>query len=152
MRQRVFRSKWERVFGKTESPIESQFLAAFCEAAFAHGYEVGKVSKSFQTIGLEIQKVIDRIRTDFLVSYMMPTGLLEIVVECDGHSFHERTKEQAAKDRSRDRALQGLGYIVFRFTGSEIHQDARGCAGEVLDQIMDFQTATIITAKERSAA
>ena len=37
----------------------------------------------------------------------------QVVVECDGHDFHERTKEQAANDRERDRGLQGLGFSVF---------------------------------------
>lgn len=54
------------------------------------------------------------------------------VVECDGHAYHERTKEQAQRDRSRDRRLQEEGYRVFRFTGSELYRDPLGCAREVL--------------------
>ncbi|MDQ3254286.1 MAG: endonuclease domain-containing protein [Acidobacteriota bacterium] len=53
-----------------------------------------------------------------------------LIVECDGHDFHEKRKEQAAKDKRRDRILQSLGYRVFRFTGSEIHNDAIACAIE----------------------
>lgn len=56
---------------------------------------------------------------------------LKIVVECDGHDYHERTKEQAARDKARDRAMQRLGYTVIRFTGSEIWRDPVGCAKEV---------------------
>lgn len=55
----------------------------------------------------------------------------KLVVECDGHDYHERTKEQAAKDRSRDRELNGAGYDVFRFTGSELWRDPWGCAEQV---------------------
>lgn len=62
----------------------------------------------------------------------------KLVVECDGHDFHERTKEQAAKDRSRDRALITKGYTVFRFTGSELWRDPIGCA----DQVIDWWTKT----------
>ena len=51
-----------------------------------------------------------------------------LAVECDGHDFHERTKEQAARDRSRDRELQDAGVTIYRFTGSEIHNDPIGCA------------------------
>jgi very-short-patch-repair endonuclease len=144
MRHRIFRSVWESHFGKCDSPIESQFLAAFCQAAREHGYEIGRRPKSMMTIGIQSQYQIDQIRVDFLLSYVMPSNIIEIVVECDGHDFHERTKEQAAKDRSRDRALQAAGYTVFRFTGSEIYADARGCAVEVLDLIMDFQTQSIL--------
>lgn len=54
-----------------------------------------------------------------------------LIVECDGHDFHEKTKEQAARDKRRDRTLQALGYKVFRFTGSEVYKDAIACAKEV---------------------
>lgn len=53
------------------------------------------------------------------------------IIECDGHDYHERTKEQAMHDRARDRAFQAAGIPVFRFTGSEIYNNPFGCAGEV---------------------
>lgn len=61
-----------------------------------------------------------------------PEGWRSLIVECDGHDFHERTKEQAARDRSRDRWAQDNGYDVFRFTGSEIWRDPWGCGLQVL--------------------
>lgn len=72
---------------------------------------------------------------DFVVGFWARNGEKEapIVIECDGHDFHERTKAQAAKDRSRDRRLQELGYTVFRFTGSEIWNDPCGCANQIID-------------------
>jgi hypothetical protein len=78
-------------------------------------------------------------RVDFLVhaychyERFAPLGWRRLVVECDGHDFHERTKEQAARDRSRDREGQLAGFTVFRFTGSELWRDAWGCAGKVID-------------------
>lgn len=62
------------------------------------------------------QVEIGTYRADFVVSTMGES----FIVECDGHDFHEKTKEQAARDKKRDRYLQGRGYKVFRFTGSEI--------------------------------
>lgn len=56
----------------------------------------------------------------------------ELIIECDGHEFHERTKEQAAKDRSKDRSAQLAGYKTFRFTGSELWRDPWKCAAEVV--------------------
>lgn len=58
-----------------------------------------------------------------------------VIIECDGHDFHERTKEQAARDKKRDRYLQSSGNPVLRFTGSEIYRDAWGCASQVTDFI-----------------
>jgi very-short-patch-repair endonuclease len=83
-------------------------------------------------LAIEMQVPIDRYRVDYLVSVTDETGRLhQMVVECDGHDFHERTKEQAKKDRSRDRRLQELGFIVYRFTGSELYSDPVKCAFSV---------------------
>lgn len=56
-----------------------------------------------------------------------------LAVECDGHDFHDRTKQQAARDKSRDRALLDHGISTIRFTGSEIWRDALKCANEALE-------------------
>lgn len=60
-----------------------------------------------------------------------------LAIECDGHNFHERTPEQAARDKSRDRDLLNLGYPVMRFTGSEIVSGPLKCAGHVMDWVFD---------------
>ena len=60
------------------------------------------------------------------------SGFGGVVVECDGHNFHERTKEQAARDRRRDREIQERGFKVARFTGAEIWADPFGCAAQAL--------------------
>lgn len=56
-----------------------------------------------------------------------------LIIECDGHDFHERTKEQARRDRSRDRLSTMEGYDFFRFTGSEIWNAPWGCAEQITD-------------------
>lgn len=57
--------------------------------------------------------------------------VITVAVEADGHDFHERTKEQASRDRGRDRTFQLSGIPILRFTGSEIHRDAFGCGKQV---------------------
>jgi hypothetical protein len=59
-------------------------------------------------------------------------GWDRLIVECDGHDFHERTKEQAARDRERDRASQIAGMEIYRFTGSELWRNPLGCAEQVI--------------------
>lgn len=54
-----------------------------------------------------------------------------IDVECDGHDFHEKTKQQAQRDKRRDRDIQQLGWNVMRFTGAEIWKNPWACAGEI---------------------
>lgn len=61
------------------------------------------------------------------------TGRTAIVaLELDGHDFHERTKEQAERDRRRDRDLQVLGWKVARFTGSQVHRDVSATVEELV--------------------
>lgn len=55
---------------------------------------------------------------------------LRFAIECDGHDFHEKTKEQARADKARERELLRVGFLVLRFSGSEIWRDAAACAEE----------------------
>ena len=66
-------------------------------------------------------------RADFVLELDLHRRL---VVECDGHDFHDRTKQQAAYDRARDRELLQLGFTTIRFTGSEITHSPERCADE----------------------
>jgi very-short-patch-repair endonuclease len=71
---------------------------------------------------------------DFVLAVIDDSGQPHwLAVECDGHDFHERTKEQAARDRERDRRLQAHGMQVMRFTGSEIYRDPIKCVTEIIE-------------------
>ena len=59
-------------------------------------------------------------------------------IECDGHDFHEKTKEQATHDKQRERDLIAEGYIVIRFSDSEIYRNPFKCASEVFDIIFKY--------------
>ncbi len=59
--------------------------------------------------------------------------LMQLVVEIDGHDYHERTKEQARHDKSRDRFMTASGFTVFRFTGSEVYRAVEQTIGEIAD-------------------
>ncbi len=56
---------------------------------------------------------------DFL--FYLPEKNIKLVIECDGHDFHEKTKEQARQDKQRDRWLITNNIFVLRYTGSEIY-------------------------------
>lgn len=84
-------------------------------------------------------------RADFVLSYVFwgcPPDEVDVrkrfCIECDGHEFHERTKEQARRDRARDRWFQAEGFAVLRFTGSEIFADAQKCAAEIHAQARNW--------------
>lgn len=132
-----------------ESPIEERFFDALAISSLSFGLPIESSpyhlcifdrDKEILTnaLYLEPQKEIacgkKKYRADFLLTCRNRTNNKihhRVVVECDGHDFHERTKEQATRDKSRDRAMVAEGFTVFRFTGSEIHKDAEKCAKEV---------------------
>jgi very-short-patch-repair endonuclease len=66
----------------------------------------------------------------YVVDFLLVNCDGGVAIECDGHEFHDRTKQQAASDRSRDRELLAIGLATVRFTGSEIHHDSDRCAAE----------------------
>jgi len=55
-----------------------------------------------------------------------------LVVECDGHEFHEKNQQQAAHDKSRDRYFLTHGWPVMRFTGAEISRQVDLCLADVV--------------------
>lgn len=87
---------------------------------------------------------IGRYKADIAIEVSPARGApLSVVVECDGHDFHERTKEQAVHDKQRDRYFQALGLVVLRFTGSEIFKSAADCSREVVSLIFDRMAESI---------
>lgn len=83
------------------------------------------------------QAKIGKYTVDFLLWFSCNGKRSGIVIECDGHNFHERTKEQAAHDKRRDRELLLAGYPVMRFTGSEIFKDVTACVAQIFEQAVD---------------
>jgi very-short-patch-repair endonuclease len=78
-------------------------------------------------------------RLDFALTFHVEGAphRVHVAVECDGFDFHERTKEQAQRDKARDRDLQSLGWVVARFTGSEIIRDPIAAAKQVWQLAQD---------------
>lgn len=56
-----------------------------------------------------------------------------VVVELDGHEWHERTPEQVSRRNQRDIDLQANGYLVVHISGSEFHRDPRSCVTNVFN-------------------
>jgi len=82
------------------------------------------------------QAFIDRYRADFYIeSFHKDTRmpLFRCAIECDGHDFHEKTKDQVARDKRRDRWFQARGIAVLRFSGAEIWADPASCAEQIFN-------------------
>lgn len=131
------------------SEIERAF-AAYFEVAGAMHLGVFKLVNSLPDpdpnggFFLLPQAQIGEYRVDFIFgSFMDPRLSSCVAIELDGHEWHERTKEQAARDKSRDRALSVSCGRVIRFTGSEIYRDMSRCA---------LETVTVYSAIVRGGA
>lgn len=142
-------TRWEALLGATESPIESALLTAMVEAAHANGYRVGKTPRGSGTIAIRPQQRVGAYRADFVVAYRFYGAEIDLVIEADGHEFHERTKHQAARDKKRDRFMTAQGYRLLRFTGAEIHASASRCAADAIGMVMAFQTECVEIAAGR---
>lgn len=113
-----------------ESPTEEILLAAAAWSVGLKGWEIPFIWPSpslpvpthFDVV-IVPQQPISSYRADLAIQ----AKRMRLVVEVDGHEFHEKTKEQAAKDKRRDRDLQQEGWNVFHFTGSEVWRDPFGC-------------------------
>jgi very-short-patch-repair endonuclease len=119
------------ILGRRGAPCELDQFLFECQANADMAPQV--TTEYVVCIGPQIK--LGAYRVDFLIwvrhMFADPHREMMIVVECDGHDFHERTKEQAQRDKSRDRAIQAGGYKVFRFTGSEIFRNPFAGAQEV---------------------
>lgn len=142
----------------TDSPIERLFLAQMLAEEWANDHPVfawNDAHKCATDLGIkprgpillydgcaafcvvqgEISYGRDKFRIDF--AFIEETGgkSIRVAVELDGHDFHERTKEQASRDKRRDRVLAANGWTTLRFTGSDVYADPLKVLDEVVDHI-----------------
>lgn len=121
----------------TDSPIETQIGAAvlmFFERA---------------NLPLKLCKMIDLRNTpdalllvpQFAWSYyrsdwaiLNPKRSGALLIECDGKDFHS-SPDQRKHDWQKDANAHDRGYLTMRFTGSQIHKDADGCAQKIFDAV-----------------
>lgn len=126
---------WEKV----NSPIEALFFVALAAVV---------TSTSKEPHGLVVDVRFGPYRVDCaLVAYEFTAddaGSLDefaVGIELDGHEFHERTPDQAQRDKSRDRQLfRDYGVPVIRFTGSEVYRDPFACAEDAYKAFNNYLT------------
>lgn len=122
-----------------ESPLERKLFEAIVSKSQGFSQDLQRpvlhllYDHKLLTIQPQYQiKLSKNYRLDFLLT----SRSKQLALEVDGHDYHERTKEQAKRDKERDRALVAAGFTVMRFTGSEIYHNADKAAREVLDFVV----------------
>jgi very-short-patch-repair endonuclease len=115
---------------KSQSPIESRMLNALLGCGFNTDVRAHDgLGTLWQQHSIDIGAGC--VHVDFAVTRKVGLRRVRIAIEVDGHEFHQRTKEQVERDYQRGRELARVGWIVIRFTGSEVWRDAGACALEV---------------------
>lgn len=121
------------------SPPEQLFACVWC-----HNF-------SHHNVDLQPQCSIGKYRADFVVrpadhfhvGLRFPEGLLKRItdklpvyaLEIDGFEWHDKTPEQAERDRKRERFIQSQGYTVLRFAAREVLRDPASTAREVSQRL-----------------
>lgn len=117
-----------------QSPIEKILLVA--------------LTKKFEEIDtwmyIETQTLIEcngkNYYADFTICYdeMLNWYLKEdfnLIIECDGYDFHQKTKEQVDYDNKREYDLKAEGWDIIRFSGREIYNNPMQCVERILKYI-----------------
>jgi len=136
---------------QTQSPIEKLFALRFLNwhgVSFYVPYRIDRLPFEYYNPKeefMDIEAVVDfyghklllipqfKFSKFFTVDFLLylPKENIRLVVECDGHDFHEKTKEQAKRDKQRDRKLVMDGVLVLRYSGSEIYKPHGGIGNEI---------------------
>lgn len=127
-------------YSKCQSPIEVIFNFAFDLVAYSEGYAGFWLEPQYEVRSRDESKSY---YLDFAFLADEIDGMLDIknphfklAIECDGHEFHEKTKEQVTHDNEREYDLKMQGFDVLRFSGSQIYNKPFRCAAQTLDFII----------------
>ena len=119
------------------SPIEFIFFIAF------EIYKLKTENLIYIEPQIEIEAKSKKYIVDFLIEYddLINNNLKEnfkLIIECDGHEFHQKTKKQVEYDNKREYDLKMMGYQILRFSGSEIYNNSEECVKRVFNYIEEF--------------
>ena len=117
--------------------VAKNSISSAIEKLFLIEWVYNKVDEKFN-VSLLTQHKVNTDKGTYTVDFSVTkigTKSPILAIELDGHEFHEKTREQAKSDKSRERAIVSSGIPVFRFTGSEIFQNTRRCVIEISDYL-----------------
>lgn len=114
-----------------ESPIEDIFYIAchvWCASEYIDLNPPFTIRDDFTMdlpcgIYIEPQKKIGQYKVDFFISSYGIGPDLHLIVELDGHDFHDKDKKQRSYEKARDRFFVKSGFKVLHYTGSDVVAD-----------------------------
>jgi very-short-patch-repair endonuclease len=132
-----------------QSPLEDMFWVAchvLCKAEYIDinpdpGLGAEAEADLPEGVYLHPQAKVGTYRVDFLLSQrrICPEDIYTpVIVELDGHDFHDKDKRQRSYEKARDRFLVKQRYRVLHFTGSDLVADPFKVAYEALEMLGVF--------------
>lgn len=129
-----------------DSPLEAAFFA-WWSAMIGEGW----INRHIHLIEQQDVTIAgNHFRLDFVVGPLAPfQARLEnhglawrpIAVELDGHTFHEKTRDQVTYRNQRDRLLQQADWRVFHISFDEMRTSPENAVGEVIGYSIQQFTA-----------
>lgn len=118
-----------------KSPIEKIFYVAFQTVCMFRKNEWPEyVNHIFANPQCEVEAKGHKYIADFAICRETDEQWYGIfLVECDGHEFHQKTKQQVERDNIRQYELKMAGFDILRFSGSQIYKEPFKCANDVFD-------------------
>jgi len=90
-----------------------------------HGEKISIAGKTYDNPDNNFKDVLT------VVDFFIEKRNTKLCVYTDGHTYHERTEEQAQRDKKIDRKLQELGFQVLRYTGKDVNENVENIVGEI---------------------
>lgn len=115
---------------RAESPIETMMLLALLECGFNTDLKNDAPALATLRQQYPVETEFGTFRLDFAAVRLVGRRSVRVAIELDGHEHHA-SRDQRERDNRRARALARQGWIVIRFSGSEVWKDAGACALDV---------------------
>ena len=119
---------------KLESPLERMLFVELRKAGvwFTSQYALDWNGEKISMEGRTYDHPTHNFREVLTVAdFYLRSGATKLCVYTDGHTYHERSEEQAQRDKRIDRKLQEHGYRVLRYTGKDIRENLTGVVTEI---------------------
>ena len=117
-----------------QSPLERKLFLALNKKyiRFEAQYPLNWKGKNISIAG----KTYDNPKNNFkevltVADFYIEKKGVRLCVYTDGHTYHERTEEQAQRDKRIDRKLQELGFQVLRYTGKDVNENTDSIVDEI---------------------
>lgn len=149
--QPAARTHRKKAAGQDKQDLTAAFLACIREVAFDLGYEIAKEPGGSETIAYRMHYGLYGRTVELLLIMEFHGSTIVIPVILDPVGWGKKTSSEIDAYFAWERTARSHGCVPFHFTKTEIAQAPMLCADQVINAIIDFQSATIHAAASGAA-